>query len=458
MNPLKQKLEMMRNGEGSASANVNESIKIIEARNKELNALVYVNKADALDKAKLIDSIPKPDQGRLHGLTFSAKDHYQIEGLPCSEGSTQTAIKCAGTTDAIIESILLEGAILIGKGNMPEYGKSNFTDNELYGRTVNPWNKDYTCGGSSGGDAVAVASGMADFGIGGDSGGSLRVPASFCGLYSILPTRGLIKRSDSPFILNTFLKSMGSPGPLARTLEDLELVFDILVRENVFRPSPLSPRGQGEKTFTVLKQVGGVGCTPDILAALDKAAARLKNIGFKEIEVNGKVFDDTVPVFFTLGGQAGTLQEDLARTAQNISIDLEKETTTIKNLRADIKKLMPPMTLESLLMQMYEWDELKKRSEKVFEKADIILAPVAAVPPLKNGATEATVNGTSYATHHLFHFSRVANVLDMPAVSFPVELNAEGLPIGLQIMSKSGHDRFLIRTLHAAGFVNALTK
>jgi Asp-tRNA(Asn)/Glu-tRNA(Gln) amidotransferase A subunit family amidase len=109
-------------------------------------------------------------------------------------------------------------------------------------------------------------------------------------------------------------------------------------------------------------------------------------------------------------------------------------------------------------MQIYQWEELKKKTEDVFERVDVILAPVAAVPPLKNGATEAVVNGTSYATHHLFHFSRVANVLDMPAISFPVNVNSEGLPIGLQVMTKSGHDRFLIRTLHAAGFVEALSK
>lgn len=458
MKSLRQKLEAMREGKLTASANLAEKLNLVEELNPKIKALSYVAKETVTKKAGIIDTIPKPDQGRLHGLIFSAKDNYQIAGLPASEGSAQTAIQSAKITDPVIESILGEGALLIGKGNMPEYGKSNFCENDIFGRTVNPWNPEYTSGGSTGGDAAAVAAKMTDFGIGGDSGGSLRVPASFCGLYSILPTRRLIKRSSSPFITNSFFKTMGSSGPLTRSLEDLELLFDLMTRESVLRPSPLSPRGQSKKTFMVLKEIGGVGCNPEIEKGLQTAAQRFKNIGWEEVSYPNNLFQESIPVFFTLGGQAGTLQEDLVRASKKITIDPSKESATIKKLRSDISTLLPPLSVESLLTHLYAWEDLKRQAEELFQSVDIVLSPVAAVSCLKNGATEGEVNGQKLPLHHLFHFARVANVLDMVAVSFPIGFNDQGLPIGLQIMTKSGHDRFALRTLSSIGFVEPLER
>jgi amidase len=453
MRSLKEKLAALHEGTLLASDNLHECLKVVDSKNPEINALVYLNSEEAKERAKLLDSLSATNRRALHGAVFSVKDNFPVAGLPCSEGSTQTLVKVSRTTDPLVSKILSEGAILIGKGNMPEYGKSNFTDNNLYGRTLNPWNKSHTPGGSTGGDAVAVATGMSDFALGGDSGGSLRVPASLCGLYSILPSRDLIKKTDSPFILNTFLKKMGSTGPLARTLSDLEVVFDLLARSS---PSDQSPGTPGQRTFSVLREVAGVGCANEIESDLDKVTSELRNKGWREIPIPQELFDATVPVFFILGGQAGTLQEDLVREHKNIKIDPSLETKTIQSLRNDIKTLMPKLTAESLLLTLYQWEELQNQADSFLKKVDIIIAPVSASLALPFGANEASVRGASVPSHHLFHFARAANVLNIPALAFPTSVSNNGLPVGLQIMTRSGHDKFMFRVLEELGQSSAL--
>lgn len=453
MRSLTEKLTALKQGSLSASDNLENCLKAINSQNQELNALIYLNTLEAEQRAKFLDSLDTAERKALHGAVFSVKDNFPVVGLPCSEGSTQTLIKVSKVTDPLVSKILSEGGVLIGKGNMPEYGKSNFTDNDLYGRTLNPWHKGHTPGGSTGGDAVAVSTGMVDFALGGDSGGSLRVPASFCGLYSILPTRDHIKKTESPFVLNTFLKKMGSSGPLARTLTDLEYVFDLLVKNS---SSDNSPTESKEKTFSVLREISGIGCSDEIEVDLNRTAELLKNNGWKEVPLPQDLFDGTVPVFFILGGQAGTLQEDLIRAHKNIKIEPSLETKTIQNLRADIKTLMPPLTVETILLSLYQWEELQSQADSMFRKIDLILAPVSASLALPFGATEAAVRGATVQSHHLFHFARAANVLNIPALAFPTSISVSGLPIGLQVMTKSGYDKFLFKTLRDLGLTKAL--
>ncbi len=443
----REKLDRIRKGTLTPSENVKTAFKIISERNASLNALCYVAKEKAIKDAATLEASSKAASCRLFGLTFSAKDHFLIKGMPASEGSIQTAIKSSDSTEPIIHLLENEGAICIGKGNMPEFGKSNFTDNLIYGRTSNPWNEAYTCGGSTGGDAVSVATGMSDFGLGGDSGGSLRVPANFCGLFGILPSRGLIKRSPSPFILNSFLKLMGSTGVVTRTLDDLELIYELLIGSSLLQPTNEAPRLKKNLTFAVLRQVAGVGATPDIDSLLTKTAERFSNLGYTEVSVDNSIFDSSVPVFIILAGQAGLLQEDLMRAALKDPRDHSKETPTLQKLRSEMQTLLPPLTVEGLLTHIYTWEDLKRKANDLFNTVDFILAPVAATPPLKHGTHTVNLNGVDLSTHHLFHFSRAANALDLPALAFPLGFNQDNLPLGLQVMTKSGHDRFLFQLL-----------
>ena len=146
---IREKLASFDSRKLSPKQNVDECLNQIDRLNPKINALTYIAKKEAKEHAERINS-QGFNRGRLHGITFSAKDHYSIKGMPASEGSKQTFIPKAMHTDILIQKLIDQGAICIGKANQPEYGKSNFTNNALYGRTNNPWNQDYTAGGSTG--------------------------------------------------------------------------------------------------------------------------------------------------------------------------------------------------------------------------------------------------------------------------------------------------------------------
>ncbi|MDZ4785283.1 MAG: amidase [bacterium] len=456
MDPLlsaRMKLSLIRAKKISVNDNVSFCLKIAEEAQKNIKPFTFINKALAIKKSKESNL---DLSGRLAGLTFSAKDHFLVKDLPASEASKQTLIQSAKTNDRYVSLFENEGAICIGKGNLPEYRKSTFTRNEIFGTTLNPFNSQYTSGGSSGGDAVAVACGAADFGLAGDGGGSLRIPANYCGIFSILATTGLLEGTDDPFVLTSFLRNMGSVGPLARTLNDLELVFEVMCQKASSYPNREIPRDSKTNNFLILKEVAGIRCDKEIEENLDFTAKSLENLGLKGIEKKIDLFDHAIPVFYLLAGQAGLVQEDVVRKRIGSPRDLTLEGKEIQGLRDQIKKLMPAMTVESLLDTIYIWDSLKRESAKIFENFDFILAPVSATIPLLSGAISVNLNGVDRSTHELAHFSRIANILGLPALSFPTIMSTAGLPLGLQVMTRRFYDSFLFEIVKKLGFTKQL--
>ena len=265
----------------------------IDAVNDLVNAVVErVDREAALSAADAADRDHEARSGLpLDGVPVSIKDHFDVEGMLHTEGIRAHADRRSPGNSAVVQRLLDAGAVVVGKCNQPDFQIRWNTVNDLYGATRNPRDTSLTAGGSSGGDAAAVASGMAALGLGADYGGSIRVPASFCGIFGLRPSAGrcpMSRRStparrDDPRLMN-------SPGPFARTLEDLWAAFLVLAgpdpRDPSSLPIPLPERLVTPQPTTVLRMARETGAIvePDVERELDRVCAALEVAGYRIVE------------------------------------------------------------------------------------------------------------------------------------------------------------------------------
>ena len=215
----------VRAGKMSAEELVRDSLERIDRLDPALNAVIALRGDEALDEARAIDArvAAGEDPGRLAGLPLLVKDMEDVAGMRSTRGSTLLADAPPAEHDGLVPRRLrAEGAIVVGKTNQPEFAFAGFTANDLYGATANPWGTDWSPGGSSGGSAAALAAGMAAIATATDGGGSIRIPAAFCGLAGLKPTNGVIGREPIPewIDLSTF-------GPFATSIADVRLLLSI---------------------------------------------------------------------------------------------------------------------------------------------------------------------------------------------------------------------------------------
>eukprot|EP01047_Picozoa_sp_COSAG01_P053384 COSAG01_NODE_5717_length_4078_cov_1.561950_2_plen_324_part_00 len=218
----------IRHGRTSSAALLELFVRRSEALNSELNAVVVWDLERARVRAAQADAALARGEswGPLHGLPMTVKENNDVAGLPTTKGDPQKEGHLAPDSEVMIERLLAAGAVVFGKSNLPLNAMDIQSYNKLYGSTCNPWELSRTPGGSSGGGAAAVAAGLSPLEIGGDIGGSIRIPAAFCGIYGHKPTFGIIpKRSSTMSLVPT---DISVRGPLARSAEDLALLMEVL--------------------------------------------------------------------------------------------------------------------------------------------------------------------------------------------------------------------------------------
>jgi len=220
--PLSDLADAVRSKRVSAVELVTEALERVERHNGELNAVTAVFPERALAEAKAFDEGERA--GRLAGLPLLVKDNTDAEGLVTNFGSrTMVDRSVADRSEITVERLVAEGAIVVGRTNIPEFAFQGWTDNDVFGATVNPWGREWSPGGSSGGSGAAIAAGLAPLATGTDGGGSIRTPATFCGIVGLKPTAGAIGRRPIPSWLET-----STQGPLARTVADARLLFEVM--------------------------------------------------------------------------------------------------------------------------------------------------------------------------------------------------------------------------------------
>lgn len=289
-------------GEVTSRALVESHLARIEAVNPRINAVVRVLGDEALAAAAEADRKrwEGGSIGPLHGVPFTIKECIDVAGLPTTWGNPALAEAIAAGDAPVVERLRAAGAIPIGRTNLPDFALRPSTDSTLHGLTRNPWDHDRTAGGSSGGDAAALASGMTPIGLGSDLGGSLRNPANACGVVSVRPSAGRVPAAAAvPGPEHITLQLMNVQGPMARTVADVGLVLEALIGAHPLDPwsidAPLAGKPvAGPIRVAVMSSLPGSPLEPAVADAVRGAADALANAGYDVVEALPPRYEEAI--------------------------------------------------------------------------------------------------------------------------------------------------------------------
>jgi Asp-tRNA(Asn)/Glu-tRNA(Gln) amidotransferase A subunit family amidase len=411
----------------------------IERLNPKLNAYVHVDAERVRHSAQNAEHAVMSGAalGPLHGVPISIKSSVEVAGMKFESG-TRLRQGFIGKQDApLVQRLRAAGAIVLGVTNTPEILMAWETDNLLYGRTNNPWDLERTAGGSSGGESAAIAAGISAGGVGSDGGGSIRVPAHFTGVCGLKPTPGRIPctghfpPSGGPFAM------IGVVGPMARTVSDLRLLFEVMqgpdVGDTSAAPVPLRwPSHDEIKKLRIgyFEDDGRTPVTPETRAAVRKAAEALRVAGFaveafrpaglEEARLLWKKF------FVTMGGM-------LIRPMFH---GREDDMTPVLKQFLEWSANETPLTADSVLEVWISRDLLRCEFLAQMQKYPILLCPAAAIPAFRHGERSWQIEGKTVHYLDAWSYTEWFNLLGNPGAVVPVAHSREGLPIGVQIVGR----------------------
>ncbi|MEZ5932601.1 MAG: amidase family protein [Alphaproteobacteria bacterium] len=412
----------------------------IEQVNGSVNAMVATCYERATAEAKAAEAaVLRGDElGSLHGLPIGIKDLALTEGLRTTFGSPQFADNVPKADERQVAAVRAAGAIVIGKTNTPEFGAGANTVNPVYGATGNPFDPAKTCAGSSGGSAVALATGMVPLATGSDMGGSLRNPAAYCGIVGMRPSPGMI--SEEKRLLGW--SSLGVQGPMARSVEDLALLYQAMAGEDPRDPlayplgsealHPLEDVDLGTLKVAVSEDLGFAPVDNDIRATFRAAIEKLQTPFASVRQVNpplegaDEAFEVNRALSFVAGHKA-TYEERPEVLGPNIVANVEQGLL---------------MSLADVARAMTAHTALYRRFLAFMEDYDVLICPAMSVPPFPHGQLYPTeINGEGLRTY--FHWLALAYGLTLtchPVVCLPAGLDHTGMPFGIQICGKRGGD------------------
>jgi len=433
-------VQMVRDRAISPVELVEAHLRQIEERNPALNAFVSVFADRARAEAREREAAIGRGEalGLLHGAPLTVKDSFDIAGQATAAGSRFRDGHRAANDAAAVARVRAEGAILLGRTNTPEMLMSYETDNFVTGRTNNPWDLGRTPGGSSGGEAAAIAAFCSAGGIASDGGGSIRVPAHFCGIAGLKPTPGRIPTTGHYPALGYPAGLTTVVGPMARTARDLRLLFSALAsfdaQDPFSTPVPLSaPRSQPER-IGVWEQFYQVPVHSAIRAALRKTAEMLAGLGL--------AVDNFQPVGFERAPNVWSFL--FAQWPQIVTRKMfeGREGELHWTLRESLGQDQP--TAEQVLLNLAARDRMRASLLRQMENVSAILMPVCGVPAFAHRQRKWEIDGKSIGIFQAMMPAVLANVFGLPAVTIPVTLSEEGLPVGVQLVGRPYEDELLL--------------
>jgi amidase len=407
----------------------------IEAVDSRVNALPIrcYERARAQAKALLQPDGAPDRRGWLAGLPLPIKDYCDVGGVRTTKGSPLFADTVAETSDHTVATLEANGAIPIAKSNVPEFAGAN-TFNPVFGATRNPWDLRMSVGGSSGGAAAALASGQAWLANGNDLGGSLRTPASFCGIVGLRPSPGRVPRKASPLPFDP----LWVEGPMARNVPDLALMFDAMCAQHpddpLTMPPPATPWVDAVRAPVAPKRIG---FTPDLgILPVDPEVKRICRDAMRHFTAIGAVVDEACPDFSGAIDAFQTLRATLVAAA--LGEHLPNQRNRIKpDIVWNIEKGQRQSAADTVRAERAR-GALFHRISAFFETYDLLVCPAAPVPPFPveiNYPPE--IDGVKTETYiDWIAITFAVTLTSCPVVAIPAGFTASGLPVGLQLIGK----------------------
>jgi Asp-tRNA(Asn)/Glu-tRNA(Gln) amidotransferase A subunit family amidase len=411
----------------------------IERLNPKLNAYVHLDGERVRREARVAETAMMKGKsvGSLHGVPISIKSSLEVAGLRCESGTRLRSGFVPGQDAPLVTRLRHAGAIVLGVTNTPEFLMAWETDNLLYGRTNSPWDLERTPGGSSGGEAAAIAAGMSAGGVGSDAGGSIRVPAHFSGISGLKPTPGRIPStghfpaSSGPFAL------IGVVGPMARTVADLKLLFEVMQGpdDGDASAAPVPLRWPDEREIKNLrigyfKEDGRTLVTHETRDAVQTAADALRGAGFQVEPFRPEGLEEARELwqkFFVK--VAGMLMRPMFHGR-------EHDLSPILRQFLEWSAAEPDLTGESLLDTWIRCDVARANFLRQTQEHPILLCPAAAIPAFRHGEREWQIDGQTIHYLDAWSYTEWFNLLGNPAAVVPLSHSSEGLPIGVQIVGR----------------------
>ncbi|HYM90959.1 MAG TPA: amidase family protein [bacterium] len=424
----------------------------IDRVNPVVNAFVTVVADQAREAARAADAAvmrrPPSELGLLHGVPVSIKDLVLTKGIRTTFGSRAFADHVPTEDALIVQRLRAAGAIILGKTNTPELGAGGNTKNALFGPTRNPWRLSHTCGGSSGGAAVALATGMGPLAQGSDTGGSLRVPASFCGVIGFRTSPGVVPVYPTPLAWDT----LSVAGPMARTVGDTALMLAAIAGPDDRAPIsiPVNPAEWLEAVRT-----------PDVRGW---RVAWSADLGVTPVEPEvARVAEEAARALLDLGGALEEAHPDFAGVREIIGAPRAARMATVHAglLPRWRDQMFPPLVRnieQGLTLTATQWGRaemertaLWHRVRAFFERYDLLVTPTVAVPPFPlEWDYPPEINGhpvESYTDWFLLTYA--ITLTGLPAISVPAGWTADGLPVGLQIVGRRRGEAAVLRAAAA---------
>lgn len=426
--------ELLRRGEVSALELIDATITRIEAIDGHINAVTTRLFERARDQA----TRPLPD-GPFKGVPYLIKDLNDLEGTVNSMGSRLFASQVSAASEPYVARTLKTGVIVLGKSNTPEFGLLGTTESLQLGSCRNPWNRDYTPGGSSGGAAAAVAAGLVPFAHATDGGGSIRIPAACCGLFGLKPSRGRLGPDEVAAI------DLSAQHCVSHSVRDSARLF--AATEYQGDDAALPPvghvRGPSDRRLRIAfdsRNLFGDLPHPDVARVLEQATKTLSNLGH-HVEEAGPELDGAAFVHHFITIWASFPVEPLS-AAQAAGIDPTRvlEPWTL-DLAAEFARRGPA----AVAAARENFDAMSRTLADFFQRYDVLMTPVLKAPPVRVGEQAPTLSYEElYArVTDWVSYTPLHNATGTPAMSVPLGMSAEGLPIGIQFAAANGAERTL---------------
>lgn len=410
-------------------------VDMIQRNNSMYNAYITVTAELALQQAKMLEQkmMAGNELGKLFGIPLSYKDNIAIKGIHTTNGSYIDRDHIPHQNALVVQSLLSEDTITLGKNNLDEYALGITSNNPHYGSVKNPWDIERSPGGSSGGSAAAVGANLCVASIGTDTGGSVRIPAASCGVVGLKPTYNRVPLEGVTYISWT----LDHVGPLASNMSDLAIIMEALTKQSYTKYCVEDIRGMriGVPTRNFMEPID-----TESYEIFKNSVKNLESLGAIIIEVDFpflKGYQD-IGMAITLSETSYVHKENISKSMSQYGINLQK-----------IMKSIGSFSALDYITALKKREEYKRRFDDLFEHIDVLATPVLPTTPQKIGTETVKFGEITVSLSWLKQYTFIFNLIGNPALSVPCGITKESLPVGLQLIAANHREELLIRTGYA---------